>query len=1334
MSFLLLATTAMVASDANASTIIRWGNNGAYGSEFPVGLTNAVRLVSSAQHTLALKADGTVVGWGWPIPDEALALASVTDAKAITVARHHGMLLRSNSTVVAWGEGNFGENTVPSGLSNIVAIAAGARHNLAVKSDGTVVAWGANDIGQAAVPPGLSNVVAVDASGDFDNDGQFSVALKSDGTVVAWGYNFFGTTNVPVGLDNVVAISAGSYHVLALKADGTVVGWGNNEYGLSTVPAGLSNVISICAGPWFNVALKNDGMLVAWGGDSARHVPPGLSNVVAVTCGIAFGLALVETAPPVIMQYSPGQFVYASNEDGFQLRVTAQGPAPLTYQWYKDGTPLAAETNDILWVAPVQAPEAGSYTVTVSNPFGSVTSDPAVIEVRPILLITLHPQSQTVAAGQNVTLLSHAKGWDPIHYQWQKNGINITGATNETLTLNSVQTFDSGRYRVAITNIYTNYYTAQATLLVVNPTGPNISSHPEAGAVFPGARFAFTVAATATNGPLSYQWRKDGAELAGQTGLQLNFSSVQMLDAGNYDVVVSAGGISATSAVASLTATPHSFTFATTGSVVSLGGPAVPDGLNDIVSIAAGARHGVALRSDGTVVQWTDSYGPGSVPSVPAGLSNVVAIAAADNQALALRSDGTLVGWGGVAPPTNLFGNIGIAVGRAHGLAIQADGTVRQWNIIGGAVPPGLGNVTAVAAGSFWSAALQADGTAILWGGLRPGLPSYSDLTAIAGGDAHIMGLRNDGTVLDHFSGSDPANSAPLGLSNVTAIAASSQSLALLADGSVVGWNGASLPPNLNHIEAIAAGEGFALVLTRWPVITQHPKSLTVNEGANVSFNMSVAGAGPIGIQWQKDGANISGAMDTNFSISTSAPTDVGNYRVIVSNSAGSVTSVVATLDINTFPVVIEQPTSENIFVGARVVLGANALGALPLTYQWRRDNVNLVGETNVTLSISQAQSSDAGFYTLVANNSYGSVTSAVATLTVIAHTFSWPAPGTVVSLDGPMVPLGLNNAVAVAAGSSHSVALRNDGTVVEWPIDLSVPFATPRLPAGLSNVIAISLSQDGFGALALHSDGTVVAGYTAPPPADLFGVVAIAAGAYNNLALKVDGTIVSWGPLGVSAGLSNVVAIAAGSYNVALKSDGSAAIWRFNLPANPFLFADADDLIAIAAGGRAPAGHTMALRSNGTVVDYFGGSTPINAAPADLSDVVAIAAGENHSLALKSDGTIVRWNTAPAPEGISNVTVIAAGGGHSLLITATPPAPMLAAALENGQFALSTPISVSGYTLETVTNLSQVTPPTGVSTQIITFERAGTAAAQNNAAKAANGTDMKFFRLRKTN
>jgi alpha-tubulin suppressor-like RCC1 family protein len=109
---LLLATaTAMVVSDAKASTIIRWGRNGYRTTDVPEGLTNAVQLVANVNRVVSLQADGTALAWGASLSAEA---AAVTDAKAVSLGTHHGLLLRSNGLVVAWGTGVAGENIVPA--------------------------------------------------------------------------------------------------------------------------------------------------------------------------------------------------------------------------------------------------------------------------------------------------------------------------------------------------------------------------------------------------------------------------------------------------------------------------------------------------------------------------------------------------------------------------------------------------------------------------------------------------------------------------------------------------------------------------------------------------------------------------------------------------------------------------------------------------------------------------------------------------------------------------------------------------------------------------------------------------------------------------------------------------------------------------------------------------------------------------------------------------------------------------------------------------------------------------------------------------------------------
>ena len=202
-----------------------------------------------------------------------------------------------------------------------------------------------------------------------------------------------------------------------------------------------------------------------------------------------------------------------------------------------------------------------------------------------------------------------------------------------------------------------------------------------------------------------------------------------------------------------------------------------PDGLTNVVAVAAGCSHSVALRSDGTVAAWEspeygfDSNYVSQVEAVPADLTNAVAVAAGGGCSLALRVDGTVVAWGsadqGVTNvPLGLSNVVAIAAGTGHCLALLADGTVAVWGtyLIDGAyvpatAPPGLSNVVAIAAGPWHSLALRADGTMAAWGGSfmcgnwSPGtsIPAgLTNVTAIAGGSCHDLVLIGDGPPLTH--------------------------------------------------------------------------------------------------------------------------------------------------------------------------------------------------------------------------------------------------------------------------------------------------------------------------------------------------------------------------------------------------------------------------------------------------------------------------------------------------------------------------------------------------------------------------------------------------------
>ncbi|MGA2138961.1 MAG: fibronectin type III domain-containing protein [Verrucomicrobiia bacterium] len=256
-----------------------------------------------------------------------------------------------------------------------------------------------------------------------------------------------------------------------------------------------------------------------------------------------------------------------------------------------------------------------------------------------------------------------------------------------------------------------------------------------------------------------------------------------------------------------------------------------PAGLTDVVAIATGYYHSLALKSDGTIVGWGwNGYGQATAPE---GLTGVVGVAAGWLASLALKSDGTVVGWGGdffgqATPSAGLSNVVAIAAGWGHGLALRSDGTVVGWgyNSDGQATPPsGLSNVVAIAAGLTHSLALKSDGTVVGWGRNSEGEatpPSWlSEVVSIAAGNMHSLALKNDGTIVGWGYNADGETTVPAGLTEVVAVSAGyNDSLALTSNRAVVGWGGtkccgpATVPSGLCNVVMIAAGPSHSLAVT----------------------------------------------------------------------------------------------------------------------------------------------------------------------------------------------------------------------------------------------------------------------------------------------------------------------------------------------------------------------------------------------------------------------------------------------------------------------------------------------------------------------------------------
>ena len=243
---------------------------------------------------------------------------------------------------------------------------------------------------------------------------------------------------------------------------------------------------------------------------------------------------------PILAFYAPAVVTQPSGTtnivgDSLSLTVQATGHAPLAYQWQCDGTNLTGATNLTLALNNVQLSQSGAYQVIVTNGFGSATSTVAQVWVVNGSAIVTQPQSARIPNGSVVAFSVACYGPAEVTYQWQFNGVDIDGATNATFEIPTVGFANAGFYRVITRDPLSVNVSSNATLVVYNLIA--IEQQPQGQTVSVGSSVQFSVLATG-DGPLQYQWLRNGASLPGQTARTLTLRNVDMADVGFYSVVV----------------------------------------------------------------------------------------------------------------------------------------------------------------------------------------------------------------------------------------------------------------------------------------------------------------------------------------------------------------------------------------------------------------------------------------------------------------------------------------------------------------------------------------------------------------------------------------------------------------------------------------------------------------------------------------------------------------------------------------------------------------------------------------------------------------------------
>lgn len=1164
-----------------------------YPFNVPVGMGNVRQCATRSSQALVLHRDGSVSCWvsnrifGGPTTTRVTPEA-VAGAQAIAMTATQGLALLADGTVQSWTLNTGVATSAPVGLTDVVAISSGQDHHLALRSNGEVVAWGDNATGETSVPAGLTNVVAISAGVNF------SVAVRADGSVVAWGTNVNGECTLPAGLANVVDVKAGDRGVYAILQDSTMTRWGSSTRAKNTYDP--SNPFQIIASP------------------SVRGA------------GGGFGID-VHRVPAIVMQ--PAGATVLEGES-FTLSSSVSGSPSIAYQWSRDGTVLNGATSPWLDLGRLDPTEAGSYTLTITNAYGTATSMAALVVVTPSAYFTAQPVSG--ALGEALTVTS--SGYGTLHYQWFRNGSAIGGSGGA-----SIIPLLEGVYYVTVTDdlgtIRSRYArVARASRLISWKDG------------------WAAPAAAGPDGDLVALSSGDPSVCI-RTGGALGYLSYGT----PYAPSVQPGG-----EVIYNVATGSSWSYGSVGTMINGGhwvtGTRAPD---PAISVAVRAGNAVIATDRGTVFAGRDwMYGSAGFVIIGSGM---------------ISNPGPGLYFGTVLPVPALTQVVEVVATDTAFLARHENGSLTQWEAATGTlqtIPAGVvGAMTAISAGTDHFMALSSTGAAFAWGDDTQGestLPAgLGTVTAIAAGPDFSVALKADGSVAAWGDNSSGQTSVPAGLATVTRISATQGAgFAQRVDGSAAVWGAASavLPTlgvtNISSMSSLPQSSsriyiGHADYTV--PAIHVQPENLSLLSHDGFILRTQVVSMLEPTYQWFRNGYLIPGAVTSSYQINPAMPLDGATFHVVITNGSGSTTSSSAVVAVQDAPYFYQEPQAVSLNQpggSAALTVQVSSYFSEALSYQWYHDGVPVAGATSATLTLPAVTHALTGLYRVIATNSHGSRSSVAARVGIAGMPLAWNAgttspvttstPATLQALSRGEARFGISTdlraiglaaagmtaaavdsssmrsgrATDIAARAGHAMVMAANGQLFCWSWIGGSSFK----PDSTGTTVAISMSDDEC--ISIRADGAVLRWVTDPwqidPPVPIAnralsvppaaqGATHIVSGADHHLALMPGGTVFAFGGANlhgqtiVPAGLSGVIGIAAGD------------------------------------------GFSLALKNNGNIVGWGSNTSGALTIPNGLTDVVKLSAGRGCAIAQHADGHITTWGTeavvggiAPTPAGINHV------------------------------------------------------------------------------------------------
>ncbi len=620
----------------------------------------------------------------------------------------------------------------------------------------------------------------------------------------------------------------------------------------------------------------------------------------------------------------------------------------------------------------------GNYSVIITGPGGSVTSSVVTLTVLSPPVIASQPQGLVVLGGAMASFGVSVVGTTPFHFQWQKNGMdltddgNLSGSATTNLLVTAATTNDAGGYTIVITNAWGSVTSGVANLVVVMPAEPVNQT------VMAGGTATFNVA-VAGAGPFTFQWQLNGTNLP---------NGIITTVAGNGTNGFSGDGGTATNAMLNH---PWGVTLDIFGNLY------IADVSNN--RIRKVSTNGIITTVVGNGTNgYSGDGGPATNASVytPVGMvldiSGNLLIADLNNNRIRKLDTNSMIttvvgngtngyfGDGGPATNASLNHPFALALDALGNLFISDSSNNRIRKVdTNGMINTVAGNGTGSYSGD--------GGTATNASLNRP-----SGLALDALGNLFVADMNNNrirkmdtngmiNTVAGNGTGSYSGDGGAA--TNASLNLPSGLALDVLGNLFIADYfNNRIRKVSVNGTITTVAGGGNN---------SPGDGGAATNASLNIPVRVGLDAFGNLFISDNNNHRIRKVALFANYptlTLNNVTARDAGNYSVIVTTPYGSFTSSIVTLTVaSSPPIIVSQPQNLAVRYGTPASFGVSVIGTIPFHFQWQNnganlaDDGNLSGSTTTNLLLNATATNDVGDYTVIITNMWGSVTSSVAHL-----------------------------------------------------------------------------------------------------------------------------------------------------------------------------------------------------------------------------------------------------------------------------------------------------------------------------------------------------------------